>query len=271
MMDDLSRPAQATASSQTTYPRSCIPCNRRKLRCDRKFPCGRCVKGGEQCVFPGPKRAPRQLKRPPIAEVLAQLRQLEQEVQLLRAQAQQPVEAGSASSSSPLGHSQEEATGPLEPGQREGRLVVKEGKSRYVGDAPSAVLGDKVGSLSSFDTCSSPNKSPDGCVRDYSRSENYMISVMHHPPRMNWRPRRHPACTSPVASGATGAITVYGTPICSQIRCSAYGKSIKTMWHRYSPFYMYLPWRSWYVKNPRTSIRTLPAKHSFSPSASLPS
>lgn len=98
------------------------------------------MKGGEQCVFPGPKRAPRQLKRPPIAEVLAQLRQLEQEVQLLRAQAQQPAEAGA----SPLGHPLEEAAGPLEPGEREGRLVVKEGKSRYVGDAPSAVLGDKV-------------------------------------------------------------------------------------------------------------------------------
>ncbi|GLA87597.1 hypothetical protein AtubIFM56815_002023 [Aspergillus tubingensis] len=130
-----------------TYPRSCIPCNRRKVRCDRRFPCGRCVKGSEQCVFPGPKRAPRQLKRPPIAEVLAQLRHLEQEVQLLRAQAQQPAEAGSASSSSPLGHSQEEAAGPLEPGQREGRLVVKQGKSRYVGDAPSAVLGDKIREL----------------------------------------------------------------------------------------------------------------------------
>ncbi|OJJ72222.1 hypothetical protein ASPBRDRAFT_30554 [Aspergillus brasiliensis CBS 101740] len=149
-MDDSSRQPQATPSG-ATYPRSCIPCNRRKVRCDRKFPCTRCVKGGEQCAFPGPKRAPRQLKRPPIAEVLAQLRHLEQEVQLLRAQAQQPplapdAEAASASSSSPLAHPLE-ASVPLEPGQREGRLVVKEGKSRYVGDAASAVLGDKIREL----------------------------------------------------------------------------------------------------------------------------
>ncbi|KAI2826221.1 transcriptional regulator family: Fungal Specific TF [Aspergillus niger] len=140
--------------------------------------------GGEQCVFPGPKRAPRQLKRPPIAEVLAQLRQLEQEVQLLRAQAQQPAEAGA----SPLGHPLEEAAGPLEPGQREGRLVVKEGKSRYVGDAPSAVLGDKIRELhdicdasSSEDELETPETSGlhfasslGGNWRDHSLRDTYL-------------------------------------------------------------------------------------------------
>lgn len=31
--------------------RSCLPCRRRKIKCDRSEPCGQCVTGIQQCVF----------------------------------------------------------------------------------------------------------------------------------------------------------------------------------------------------------------------------
>ncbi|KAJ5111249.1 hypothetical protein N7532_001784 [Penicillium argentinense] len=43
-----------------------------------------CVKAGEECVFPGDKRAPRQLNRLPVGELLTRLKDLESEVQELR-------------------------------------------------------------------------------------------------------------------------------------------------------------------------------------------
>jgi hypothetical protein len=39
---------------------SCNDCRRRKLRCDRKLPCDRCIKGGiaEECAYDTQNRAP---------------------------------------------------------------------------------------------------------------------------------------------------------------------------------------------------------------------
>ncbi|PYI00170.1 hypothetical protein BO71DRAFT_446088 [Aspergillus ellipticus CBS 707.79] len=64
--------------------RSCTLCNQKKLRCDRKYPCDRCVRGGKACVFPPSKRASRKLNRPPVADLLARINQLEAEVESLR-------------------------------------------------------------------------------------------------------------------------------------------------------------------------------------------
>jgi hypothetical protein len=64
--------------------RSCLRCNERKVRCDRNHPCGRCLQAKVECSFPGNKRAPRKLNRPPIATILGQLKELEQEVERLR-------------------------------------------------------------------------------------------------------------------------------------------------------------------------------------------
>lgn len=57
------------------------------MRCDRNSPCGACVQSGDQahlCTFPGPKRAPRVLNRPPVKELLARLAELEAETHQLR-------------------------------------------------------------------------------------------------------------------------------------------------------------------------------------------
>ncbi|KAL3461213.1 fungal-specific transcription factor domain-containing protein [Aspergillus heterothallicus] len=68
--------------------RSCHRCNQRKVRCDRAHPCARCIVAGPgvECVYPeSSKRAPRRLRRPPISELRAHLKELEGEVEELRA------------------------------------------------------------------------------------------------------------------------------------------------------------------------------------------
>lgn len=66
------------------HKRSCTRCNQRKAKCNRKSPCTACIKAGEKCSFPGDKRAPRQLNRPPVGELLVRLKELESEVDELR-------------------------------------------------------------------------------------------------------------------------------------------------------------------------------------------
>ncbi|KAJ5698010.1 C6 transcription factor [Penicillium macrosclerotiorum] len=67
------------------FKRSCLRCHERKVRCDREHPCSRCLQAKVKCFFPENKRAPRKLKRPPIATILGQIKVLEQEVERLRA------------------------------------------------------------------------------------------------------------------------------------------------------------------------------------------
>lgn len=68
----------------TRNKRSCKRCNEKKVRCDRNSPCAACVKAGYSCTFPGPRRAPRTINRPPVSALLARLTELEAEVQQLR-------------------------------------------------------------------------------------------------------------------------------------------------------------------------------------------
>lgn len=64
-------------------PRSCTTCRKRKVRCDKKYPCASCLKTGSVCVFPGPGRAPRRSRKPQDAELMARLKRLEGVVQSL--------------------------------------------------------------------------------------------------------------------------------------------------------------------------------------------
>lgn len=68
----------------TRNKRSCKRCNEKKVRCDRNSQCAACVKEGYSCTFPGPRRAPRTINRPPVSALLARLTELEAEVQQLR-------------------------------------------------------------------------------------------------------------------------------------------------------------------------------------------
>ena len=57
-------------------PRSCVTCRRRKVKCNKEFPCSNCVRQHIDCVFPAPGRAPRKPKKPD-SELLDRLRRLE--------------------------------------------------------------------------------------------------------------------------------------------------------------------------------------------------
>lgn len=175
--DDLSAAAPRQAP-ETASSRSCVTCRRRKVRCNKRSPCSNCLKAGIDCVFPPPGRAPRKsAKRPPDAELLSRLRRLEGVVEHLSGRS---VEAGgsinvsptqpapltlesavpntgtapaiapaSAGSKDPNGGCPFENDDPtkLKPGKFEnefGRLVIDEGRSRYVSNRLWASLGDEV-------------------------------------------------------------------------------------------------------------------------------
>lgn len=175
------RSAPDTASS-----RSCVTCRRRKVRCDKRSPCSNCVKAGSDCLFPPPGRAPRKSKRPPDAELLSRLRRLEGVIEHLSGNnpetggsasvsPTQPVAtsfdySGSSTASVPApapapapalaSESKDQNEGcpfanddptKLKPEKFEnefGRLVIDEGRSRYVSNRLWASLGDEVHSSS---------------------------------------------------------------------------------------------------------------------------
>ncbi|PYH45576.1 Zn(II)2Cys6 transcription factor [Aspergillus saccharolyticus JOP 1030-1] len=120
----------------TGSKRSCIRCNQRKVGCDKKSPCGRCLKAGLECIHPGEKRAPRKLRRPPVAEILAHLKDLEAEVERLRSQTRPKEQPGTEAESRSVGKDTTATT--------RGRLVAQGERTRYVGDEASIILGDKV-------------------------------------------------------------------------------------------------------------------------------
>ena len=66
---------------------NCLACKRRKVRCDRKQPCGNCVRRGAECVFPTSGRVPRRIERETTSDrtrhrghsqLLGRLRRLEE-------------------------------------------------------------------------------------------------------------------------------------------------------------------------------------------------
>lgn len=142
-------------------PRSCTTCRRRKVRCDKKRPCSNCTKAGIECIFPGPGRAPRKARKPPDTELLARLRRLEGVVQNLGAQVDDEDGAAISTGVRPPSGSQSpierdlvnnycdadpKRALPKRPLYKEfGRLVIDEGRSRYVSNAFWASLGDEVG------------------------------------------------------------------------------------------------------------------------------
>ncbi|CAG7932026.1 unnamed protein product [Penicillium olsonii] len=124
--------------------RSCTRCSQRKVRCDKNYPCDGCTKAEVQCIFPGPQRARRTLNRPPISELRARLKHLEGEVAQLRS-AEPKSDPGSLEDS----HA-----------KRNEVLVLREGKSRYIGDGASIALGEQISELRDIIESSSDEDSP---------------------------------------------------------------------------------------------------------------
>ncbi|KAK0665003.1 Bikaverin cluster transcription factor bik5 [Lasiodiplodia hormozganensis] len=164
----------SASGSSALNPRSCVTCRRRKVKCDKKHPCTNCTKARIECIFPAPGRAPRKARKPPDAELLERLRKLEGMVKTLGGAA---VEDGNAQPAE-----EEKAPAPPPPPKREpqvfvgvkkshdpdseecakyrylppedktiagletrfGRLVVDEGRSRYINSSFWASLNNEV-------------------------------------------------------------------------------------------------------------------------------
>lgn len=158
--------------------RSCITCRKRKVKCDKRHPCSNCNRGAIECVFPGPGRAPRRTRKPPDTELLARLRRLEGVVQslgkgidedgetIIEPQDVKEVKEVKAEKADKLEAMQEPGTGVTKPvkkcqipGMHEpnkddkatkgmvkefGRLVVEDGRSRYVSNKFWSSLSEEI-------------------------------------------------------------------------------------------------------------------------------
>ncbi|KAJ6144381.1 hypothetical protein N7470_008276 [Penicillium chermesinum] len=171
-------PASAPRASLDSS-RSCVTCRRRKVRCNKRSPCSNCARAGIDCIFPPPGRAPRKSKRPPDAELLSRLRRLEGVIEhlsgkngeeqspesLLNVSANTAVPATSNTTTKvvvgtaaaptdakdgtdcPFADSDPKKIASHKFENEFGRLVIDEGKSRYVSNRLWASLGDEIEEL----------------------------------------------------------------------------------------------------------------------------
>lgn len=151
------RSDSTNGANSAPNPRSCVTCRRRKVKCDKKQPCSNCTRAKIECIFPGPGRAPRKSRKPPDGELMDRLRRLEGVVQSLNAQVEEHEQeaaererqgshmecpyGGSGSSQSPSVNVDNSVEG-LE--SRFGRLVVDQGRSRYINNSFWASLNNEV-------------------------------------------------------------------------------------------------------------------------------
>lgn len=203
-------PSHAGEELPSSSSRSCVTCRRRKVRCNKRSPCSNCTKAGIDCIFPPPGRAPRKSKRPPDAELLSRLRRLEGVIDHLRsggntegastsAQAQSSTPRSSTSRSEPTAPTSASAEPQKPPNQADGghpcpfeesdpkklapkkfenefgRLVIDEGRSRYVSNRFWTSLGDEVDIPIIFFFCYLVN-----FILTYFRSRSCKISLIIH-------------------------------------------------------------------------------------------
>ncbi|KAJ5543353.1 hypothetical protein N7535_005781 [Penicillium sp. DV-2018c] len=176
----ITAPHHVAAEPPSSTFRSCMTCRRRKVRCNKRSPCSNCTKAGIDCIFPPPGRAPRKSRRPPDAELLSRLHRLEGVIDHLRSggaadavQTISPQATSSATGSSttksetavsasasasvepqvltPDSKCPFEESDPKKPPNKFenefGRLVIDEGRSRYVSNQLWASLGDEIEEL----------------------------------------------------------------------------------------------------------------------------
>ncbi|MCJ1458137.1 hypothetical protein MMC28_008508 [Mycoblastus sanguinarius] len=162
-------PANGTSGLNS---RSCTTCRKRKVKCDKRHPCSNCNRAAIECIFPGPGRAPRRSRKPPDTELLARLRRLEGVVQslgkgvdeegetIIEEEAEDtktkppetngsndvpvPKNCGLLGAHQPKKDGDEKANGIV---KEFGRLVVEEGRSRYVSNKFWNSLSEEVAEM----------------------------------------------------------------------------------------------------------------------------
>lgn len=122
------------------YPRTCVLCRRRKIKCDRQHPCSNCIYAELECVYPvGQGRAPKKSRAALNAQLSERLSRLEAIVQCLQA---------ASSSKSSQQSLKEGPTTEIDDsiGRRLGQLVIDDTRSHYLGHAMWANLGNEASS-----------------------------------------------------------------------------------------------------------------------------
>ncbi|EEH11074.1 fungal specific transcription factor domain-containing protein [Histoplasma capsulatum G186AR] len=161
-------PPKDVASTPPIQPslRSCITCRRRKVRCNKIHPCSNCTKANTECVFPGPGRAPRKPRNRTDSELLTRLRRVEGVLKSLGAEVNDdsqlnlhpdlPSQRDETKTSKPFTHHVDtdfvKHPDPRDLAQREveqefGKLVIGDGRSRYLSNRFWSSLGDEVEEL----------------------------------------------------------------------------------------------------------------------------
>lgn len=194
-------------SGAALNPRSCVTCRKRKVRCDKVHPCTNCTRAHTECIFPAPGRAPRKVRKlgdGKDKELLERLRRLEGVVKGMGVDI--PGDGSVGLNNAPLSTSdnsvggveqplnanvsldaRRSADGPVEeqsfenalPHDRRrqddlensfGRLVVNEGKSRYVNDSFWASLSNEVEDLKGILNESSDENDAESTPGDVSQA-----------------------------------------------------------------------------------------------------
>ncbi len=135
-------------TSPTTNPatlnqkvKSCILCQQRKVRCDRKSPCSVCTKARVECIFRAPIRPGRRSKKNPEADLLARLRKYEDLLKTNGIEVDDFENEGHHSENATPTGAQETSKAPLptgpkrekrSPEMQRGRLIVEQGVPRYI-------------------------------------------------------------------------------------------------------------------------------------------
>ena len=135
------------------FRRSCTNCYRRKVKCDKSDPCSNCGRWNLSCQFPDPTRAIRRPRKPAArdaAALLRRLKTLESVVQQwsgapetaeddqVKDDAERKLQAGTPFVETAPGEDCQS------PDREFGRLMIDQGRSRYVRSSFLAHLADEV-------------------------------------------------------------------------------------------------------------------------------
>lgn len=192
-------------------PRSCVTCRKRKVRCDKTHPCNNCRRANIECVFPAPGRAPRKPRKAGDGrdkELLERLRKLERVVKGLGAEVPglekesekdssdheareraggsdvsivvskalgcadgQSTRASEVDFQNKTNYIEEQKQSRFET--RFGRLVINEGRSRYINNSFWANLSNEVEDLKGILNQSSDEED------DNSPGSDEMLATRH--------------------------------------------------------------------------------------------
>jgi hypothetical protein len=144
------RPIEEMSAQMTTQGplHPCVACRHRKVKCDRRQPCSRCLATGDDCLQPEGRRAPRRVQRPRDSALLDRIRQLESSLEEIKPLVLEKKEhGGQGQDGFPDSTRQADPQQPAEAQGSSGLLINDKKQTRYISASSWVSLADKVGPL----------------------------------------------------------------------------------------------------------------------------